>query len=253
MLKKTTAFAVLSLLIAATVWAQCPAGTTAVIADRTNTLYEDATGMLSNGSGEYIFSGRTAQGGDEIRRGLVHFDVRSAVMEGSTIARATLQMIVNQPQNNGTHATSLHRVTQDWGAGASQGGMGEGGGGQAMTNDATWLNTFFNTGTWTNPGGDFDANGSASIMVAGSAGTYSWTSLAVTADAQSWLDVPAENFGWLIQGNESSSTTAHRFGSALNEGSEPTLCLEVCPDMTDCTTFSDGFESGDVTAWSGTS
>ena len=35
----------------------------------------------------------------------------------------------------------------------------------------------------------------------------------MVADVQSWLDNPANNFGWLVKGDESTSTTAKRFDS----------------------------------------
>src|SRR5207248_8531965 len=33
----------------------------------------------------------------------------------------------------------------------------------------------------------------------------------MAADVQSWLDDPASNFGWLVLGNEATSTTSKRF------------------------------------------
>lgn len=245
---------ILALLITGIAEAQCPAGTVAITADRDNTLYEDGSGMLSNGAGDYLFAGRTRQGSDEIRRGLVHFDVAAAVDPGSTIATATLLLTLDQPRDNGTYSVGLHTVQADWGEGTSQAGMGEGGGDTATTNDATWLNTFFNTMTWTTPGGDFAAGASATTLVNGGAsGVYSWRALSMVSDTQAWLDSAGTNYGWLLMGEEDASETALRFGSRLNTGNEPTLCLEVCPGQTDCTLFSDGFESGDTTAWSSTS
>ena len=238
-----------SLLLTGTAWAQCPEGTVEIIADRDNTLYEDATGMLSNGSGSYLFAGRTGQGSEPIRRGLIHFDVATAVDPEAVIAGATLQLTLDQPQDHGLHAIGLHDVQADWGEGASVAGMGQGGGGAAMANDATWLNTFFNTATWTTAGGDFDTTASASTVSGGTDGVFVWQSLDMVNDAQDWLDTPGTNYGWLVMGTEGGGTTSLRFGSRENSGNEPTLCLELCPDLTDCTVFSDGFESGTTTAW----
>ncbi len=233
---------------ASSAWAQCPAGTVSITADRDNTLYENSSGTLSNGAGNFLFAGRTGQGSDEIRRGLVHFDVAGAVSPGSTVVNATLQLVLNQPNSSGVHSIELHTVTSDWGEGTSLAPMGEGGGGAATTNDATWVNTFFNTANWTTLGGDFDPTALVAIVVNGAVpGTYAWQSAATAADAQNWLDTPAANFGWMLTGDETSSGTALRFATRENTGNEPLLCLEVCPSAS-CV-FVDGFESGDTTAW----
>ncbi len=243
---------VIGLLLPGSAWAQCPAGTVAITADRDNTLYEDAAGALSNGAGNWLFAGRTNQGSDEIRRGLVHFDVAGSVGSGSTIVNATLQLFLSQPNSSGVHTIELHTATSDWGEGTSQAGMGEGGGAAATTNDATWLNTFFNTGTWATAGGDFNATVVADTVVNGaSGGTYLWQSAATAGDAQVWLDNPSTNFGWVLTGDETSGGTALRFATRENTGIEPMLCLEICPSAS-CV-FADGFESGDTSVWSSVS
>ena len=58
--------------------------------DKDNTLYESATGSLSNGAGAYLFSGVTGQPG--IRRTLVHFNVAGSVPAGARIVSATPNM-----------------------------------------------------------------------------------------------------------------------------------------------------------------
>ena len=40
-----------------------------------NTLYEEPGGALSNGAGQYLFVGRTAQATNSIRRGLIQLGV----------------------------------------------------------------------------------------------------------------------------------------------------------------------------------
>lgn len=215
------------LLSAGSAWAQCAVDEVVITADRDNTLYEDLTGMLSNGAGDFLFAGRSG-GTPDIHRGLIHFDVAGAVDPGSSITSATLMLLLNQPADNGIRNVGLHNVQTDWGEGTSVAGTGEGGGGPAATGDATWVNTFFNTANWTSLGGDFDAGASATTSVDASVdGTYSWTSAAMATDVQSWLDSPATNYGWLVQGDESASSTALRFASRENSGNEPTLCLAV--------------------------
>lgn len=248
-------FLALHLVLAASwaagpVLAQCPAGWTAIIADRDNTLYENASGTLSNGSGDYFFAGRTGQSSDRLRRGLVHFDVAGSLSPGQTIAEVELHLVVDQPQNHGVRSVGLHAVDADWGEAGSFGDVGEGMGGTAVVGDATWIDTFRGTSTWTSPGGDFDAVSSATADVdSGVDGDNVWSSAGMVADVQSWLDAPATNYGWLVRGEEASGTTAIRFATREVTGSEPTLCILPCGGGV-CEIFSDGFESGDLSNWS---
>ncbi|MDA8020483.1 MAG: DNRLRE domain-containing protein [Thermoanaerobaculia bacterium] len=254
MLSRLSLLVAVHVLFACAAWAQCPTGTTAILSDRDNTLIEDAAGALSNGAGLYFFTGRTGQGSDDIRRGLILFDVAGALSPGLTITQASLRLILDQPRDNGAHPVSLHVVQADWGEGGSQGAMGEGGGAAADTGDATWLNSFFGTTTWTSAGGDFVAGASATTTVnSGVNGIYSWASEDMVDDVQSWLDTPLGNFGWLVLSNEASPNTAMRFTTHENTGNEPVLCVKTCGGATPCTIFSDGFESGNTSQWSSTS
>ncbi len=203
------------------VWAihVADAGTqTTLMPSKDNTLYESNIGMLSNGSGTRFFAGRTNQGQNSVRRGLVAFDVAGALPAGVVVESVELTMNMTQTRG-GAETIALHRVEADWGEGASVAGRGQGGGAQAATDDATWIHTFFDTSTWTTPGGDFAAVPSASAEVDG-LGTYTWGSTPeIVADVQAWLDDPAGNFGWLIKGNESAGQTSKAFDS--REGGNP--------------------------------
>ena len=42
----------------------------------------------------------------------------------------------------------------------------------------------------------------------------------MVADIQNWLNNPSDNFGWLMQGNESMGQTAKRFQSQAGNDSE---------------------------------
>ena len=178
-------------------------------ASKDNTLYENINGNISNGAGDYFFTGRTAIG--EIRRGLIAFDIAGAVPKGATINSVSLDLYMSMTIV-GPQATSLHRTFIDWGEGASDAPGGEGAGAPAQPGDATWLHTFFNTDFWTAVGGDFDPTASATNMVGG-IGFYNWNSTQMISDVQMWLDDPGSDFGWTIVGNEDTFPTAKKFDS----------------------------------------
>ncbi|MDA1052613.1 MAG: GEVED domain-containing protein [Planctomycetota bacterium] len=194
-----------------------------------NTLYEDGAGGLSNGAGEHFFAGKNGPtGGNRKVRGLIAFDVAGNIPAGSTINSATLTLNMSMTKSGNT-SVGLHAVSQNWGQGTSNAGMGEGGGAPATTGDATWLHTFFNTSTWTTPGGDFNATASATQTVGG-VGSYTWGSTSqMVANAQSWLDSAAGNFGWLVLGNETA--IAKRFDTRENPtpANRPQLTVDFDP------------------------
>jgi hypothetical protein len=186
--------------------------------DRDNTLFESATGALSNGAGPSLFAGVTDDGPE--RRGLIHFDIASIVPVGATIQSASLDL--NLSRSNAPQATAieLHRVLADWGEGASDSSTGGSAGGQgapAATGDATWLHRFFDAVRWTNPGGDFASDVSSSIQVSQN-GHYVFSGDALRDDVQTFLDNPAGNFGWLILG----IGQARRFDSRENSDADVT-------------------------------
>jgi len=194
-----------------------------------NTLYEDAGGALSNGAGQYFFVGRTTQGANSIRRGAIAFDIAGTIPPGSIIVSATLRLNMSRT-SAGPEPVELHPLTAGWGEGTSN-APGEGGSGTAATSgDATWIHRFYASILWTTPGGDFVVTASATTTV-GSVGFYTWgTTTNMVADVQTWLDAPAANFGWLLLGNE-TTTTAKRFNT--REHSDPTtrpaLIVEYVP------------------------
>lgn len=181
---------------------------------RDNTLYEDANGAISNGAGQHLFAGTTAEG--DIRRALIRFDVASAVPNGAIIDSVTLRLNASRTIS-GPAGVQVHRVTADWGAAGSNGPDAEGSGAPAAPGDATWVHQFFNTSTWTVPGGDFSPIVSATTTV-GAPGAYVWSSDQMRLDVQDWLDDPASNFGWLLRTDEKSSPSAKRFDSVNHPG-----------------------------------
>jgi hypothetical protein len=202
-----------------------------------NTLIQrtDPNGQLSNGLGD-IFTGRTNQDGQgpatiSIRRGLIQFDL-SSIPAGSIITGATLTMR-DVMGLNGDPDVSLHRTLADWGEGASfqAGGMGA----AAAENDATWLYRFYDAANpasspaWSTAGGDFSPTISASSIVSDDLGNgqlFAWSGAGMVADLQFWLDDPSQNFGWLVQGDESRGQSAKRLNS-----SDSTIPPNVPPEL----------------------
>jgi hypothetical protein len=189
-----------------------------------NTLYEyvPADGDVSNALGFHFFSGETADG--ELRRGVLAFDIAGTVPPHSTITGVTLSLNMSRAAFDTDRTVELHKLLADWGEGTSHAPGEEGTGAPATPNDATWRHRFFDTIFWTTEGGDFSATVSASQSV-GAIGVYTWSSLQMIADVQSWLDNPAGNFGWLVLGDESDIATAKRFDTR-ESASPPVLTIQ---------------------------
>ncbi len=202
------------------------ADTVAIEASKDNTLFEQADGDLSNGSGRFIFAGRSRQPeGLQIRRALLSFDVAGSIPAGATITSATLTLEVTR-SISGDLSSSLHRLGADWGEGASDANGQEGTGTAAEVGDATWIHTFSPTDEWTSPGGDFAVASSATTDVGGT-GSYSWSSAELAADAQDMLDNPGGNFGWLLRVDEATEGGAKQLASRENaDGPVPVLEIE---------------------------
>jgi spore coat protein A len=204
--------------ICALVFAACIAATGSAYATSVeiqasgdNTLYQSATGAISNGIGAHMFVGRSNQASDSIRRGLVRFDVAANVPSGSTITAVTLHLYLSRTSTEaGARVVALRRALASWGEGTSNDTGQEGGGAASTTSDATWIHRFYNTQFWATPGGDFAAQASATTSV-NAIGDYTWSGSGLVADAQAWLGAPATNFGWVLLGDESVPQTAKRF------------------------------------------
>lgn len=222
--------------------------------------------LLANGQGD-LYVGRTNQDGQEaatisIRRGLVHFDLTTAVPSGMKIVAATLTLR-DVRGRNGDPIVRLHRVLSDWGEGGSffEGGQGS----PAQESDVTWLHTFYNAATpsasltWNTVGGDFEPAASAESIVTDDLGEgqlSSWSGAGLVADLEAWLETPAMNFGWMLLGDELHGQTVKRFNSGESSESPsvpPQLAIEFSPllsgdyndngivDAADYTVWRDGF------------
>ena len=192
--------------------ASLAAQTTVVVpCDRDNTLYESATGSLSNGRGQGLFVGYTGQ--PARRRALLHFDVAAFVPAGARIVSAVLRVNVSRSAVGSNFDATAHRVLRNWGEGTSNASGQEGSGAAATTNDATWLHTFFPSTFWSSPGGDFAAAASCTISLPPLGPTASPATAGMNADVQDWLDDPTHNFGWLLKRDELVSNIAFRLDS----------------------------------------
>ena len=111
--------------------------------DRDATLYESESGSESNGLGQHILVGNSGQG--RSRRGLIHFDVETALQESgevqnSRVNKATLTLSMSRTSSDASQHISMHRVTTDWSEGPSDPTGNEGVGDSTITSgDATWL------------------------------------------------------------------------------------------------------------------
>src|SRR6266487_4779720 len=202
------------------------AATISIMPSKDNTLYEfdPAEGDHSNGAGFHFFAGENGRG--ELRRGVLAFDVAGTIPAGSTITAVTLTMNMSMTPA-GALTVELHKLLADWGEGTSHAPMGEGDGAPATPNDATWRHRFYDTVFWTTQGGDFSSTVSASQSVGG-IGQYTWNSVQMVADVQSWLDNPASSFGWLVFGDETAIATAKRFDTR-ESASPPMLTIQFIP------------------------
>ena len=223
----------LAIVIAGTTAALGPpaaayAATVVIPAARDNTLYQDPNGAFSNGAGGNFFVGRTdVISAGKLRRGVIAFNIAAAVPAGATVTGVRLTLNMSRT-TTGLQPVSLHRLLANWGEGASAALGGGGGGAPSQPGDATWIHRFYNTTLWSGAGGEFVSTPSTTIQV-GLAGQYTFLSTpAMVADAQSWLDAPATNFGWIVIGKESVLATAKRFDTRENSiaSARPALTVD---------------------------
>lgn len=202
-----------------------------ITSSKDNSLIQNATGDLSNGAGSGMFVGNTHQSGDNIRRGIMAFDVASAVPAGSIITSVSVTLTVNRARGSGI-TIGLFPTLADWGEAGSDSGPFGGSGTDSQRGDATWIHRFYapvGGTTWANEGGDFNPVASATKLVSGN-GAYSWNSNpAMVALVQSWLDAPTGNFGWIVKStNENGSQNAKRFATREEPlaSARPTMVIE---------------------------
>ncbi|MEM1325237.1 MAG: DNRLRE domain-containing protein [Bacteroidota bacterium] len=184
-----------------------------------NTLYETSDGSLSNGAGNHLFVGKT--GTALIRRSLLQFDF-SGLPNNAVVQGVRLEMNVSKSAG-ATNNVNLHKVLRSWGEGTSDAAGPEGMGIAATADDATWLHRRYDSERWTTPGGDFEATVSGTTVVGGT-GMATWESEGMTADVNSWLVQPEQNFGWMLRGEEVETKSAHRL-DARESSDAPVLYI----------------------------
>lgn len=214
-------FVFAGLLLAGTV---ASADTVVLTPIKDNSLFEE--GDLSNGAGDHLFAGVTLDPAN-IRRALLAFPVADSIPAGSTIKTVTLTLHMSWTAT-GPQDVTIHRLLADWGEGTSHALGREGMGITATTDDATWKHTFFPGSFWATEGGDFTAAASATQGV-NQLDYYTWGSTPeMVADVQHWLDMPGEDFGWIVRANETMALTAKRFDSRDNTNPDvhPELTIE---------------------------
>ncbi len=200
-----------------------------LVALKDNTLIESPSGGRSNGSGTHVFTGRTSQSSNSIRRAVLAFDPALAIPHRSVVTSASLTLHCSRA-NAGSEAITVHRLRADWGQGASSASGGQGA--PAARGDATWIHTFFSSEFWMLPGGDFEPVPSSGAVVE-QPGFYTWgSSPRLVADVLEWLDFPQTNHGWILIGGETAPSTSKRFDSSENTDPSlrPYLTVEFDPD-----------------------
>jgi hypothetical protein len=174
-------------------------------------------------------------------RGLFRFDLTSQIPRGSVVTNVDFVVeVTGEPKDGFTPSPfGLHRVLKSWGEGDkfSPDPIHPGQGAPATAGEATWNHRFaFTSNTWTIPGGaatnDYAADISAETIVYGIGDSpYTFFSTpALVADMQAWVDDPATNFGWMVVcESEDINFTARRFASHEDTGFEPYLVVEYTP------------------------
>jgi glucose/arabinose dehydrogenase len=184
-------------------------------------------GLPNNNAGGTAWFDAGTDGGGRVRRGLLKFNL-GGIPAGATITGAELRLTVTKTPSTGGAASNvrLYRLNAGWGEGV-QGGFS---GGTAVAGESTWAARMLDTALWTSGGAASDAQAtiSASADVA-AGGTIAWSSAGMIADAQLWLDSPAQNFGWLLRSdNEGTIRSVRGFGSREDTvvGNRPVLVVD---------------------------
>jgi hypothetical protein len=216
------AFALIAFVVTSTF-----ADTISIGASKDVTIFQNNVNN-SSGGGNGLFAG--TNGANSPRRALIAFDIAGSLPAGAVVQAVQLTLTLGQVAGsgggtggvNGSPIVDLFEVSKDWGEGTVQSGGtpdnlgGQGQGAQANPGDATWNAAMYSATTptlWTAPGGDFAAAASASLQIVGTTTNvaYNWTTTSgMVADVQSWLNSPANNFGWILKNEDETGTQTFR-------------------------------------------
>ena len=185
---------------------QAQVSTTTMSPSHDNSIYSDFPSN-SNALGD-LYSGENANGAP--RRALLSFDLTKGLPVGAQVTSASLTLNLKNASTNANHPNAT-----------------------MLLYPLTWNARFYdasNPTNWTTAGGVFSATASATTLVGTTLGSYTWTSRQMGVDVQSWFAAPANNYGWILVGDESASSTARVFNS--REGStsvQPKLLISYNP------------------------
>lgn len=202
----------LACLMAASISAQTAPQTVEVLvaANRDCTLYENSTGLLSNGGGG-LFLGNNGQGLE--RRVLLGFDVGSVVPFGSYVVAAELHCTIQQTQDSEMRNVTVHRLTSDWGEGSNIAPGNGGAGGFAEPGDTTWMHRHWPLQPWGTAGGDIQYWPGAINQMPTSGTLRITTTTSLVDDVQGWITGRVPNYGWLLRSTDTTPGTARRIFS----------------------------------------
>ncbi|MEP6793367.1 MAG: DNRLRE domain-containing protein, partial [Saprospiraceae bacterium] len=208
-----------------------------LIAIKDNILYESATGSLSNALGVHLYTGNNNSGK---RRAVVAFSLPS-IPNSAEIQNVQLKLYCNSSTGT-TIPVTAQKLLQDWGEGTSQANGNEGSGANATAGDATWLHEFYNTSFWNTTGGDFSTTVSATTNISAPGIFYIWSSPQLKSDVENWINTPATNFGWIMRGDEVTTSNTKRFSSRqTNTASNfPRLVIDYILPPTGACCFANG-------------
>jgi hypothetical protein len=188
-----------------------------------DTTLQSAYPTSNFGGGTTMTAGGRRFGGQT--RALILFDIADSLPAGAIINSVSFDVtVVRSPIGVMPSTFDLNRLTASWGEGTGQ----DQGGSLAGANAATWNNRFGTSGSpWISPGGDFSPTASSSTLITG-VGTFVFSSTpSLVADVQSWLDHPANNFGWImLSESELTPVTIERFGSHEDKATAPSLQIQ---------------------------
>ncbi|MFT7641730.1 MAG: hypothetical protein ACI9G1_003481 [Pirellulaceae bacterium] len=248
---------------------EVPASLLVLQPEKDVTLQQDNIGNKANGSGTSVFVGTTADENISLlpgRRAAFKFDLVGLVNPGAVILDARLELTQTLTHfTSGDRQIDVHKLTADWGEGASNVGDDEDGT-FAQTDDATWSYRFFddNNRQWATPGGDFAAAVSATqtVIVPSPVTTptkVEWSSPQLIQDILDWAANPATNYGWVLIGEEGFDNvfSSRRFASRENNiaDNRPKLIIEfdnsaandtVAPTVLNVQVNRDGIDANDL-------